>query len=30
MLHLTGYDHEKSIEDERLMESEEERVLNSL
>lgn len=30
MLHLAGYDHERSAEDEKLMEAEEERILGSL
>ncbi|HPS59512.1 MAG TPA: rRNA maturation RNase YbeY [Spirochaetota bacterium] len=30
ILHLTGYDHERSAEDEKIMETEEERILGSL
>lgn len=30
MLHLAGYDHERSAEDEKIMEAEEERILGSL
>lgn len=30
ILHLTGYDHERSAEDEKIMEAEEERILGSL